>query len=84
VGRGVTVTTPESIDDARRRHGPQAGKVLHDLQAEASLLGAMLLSGEAVVTAVGLVSPDDFYKPTHGHIFEAIQALHAKGKPADP
>jgi hypothetical protein len=80
----VTVTTPESIDDVRRRHGAQAGKVLHDLQAEESLIGAMLLSAEAVVTAVGLVSPDDFYKPAHGHIFEAVQTLHAQGRPADP
>lgn len=56
----------------------------HNLDAEASLLGAMLLSVDAIAAAVEIVTVDDFYKPTHGHIFAAITTLHGRGDPADP
>ncbi len=55
----------------------------HNLEVESSLLGAMLLSREAIADAVELVTPDDFYKPSHGHIFEAITALYSAGEPVD-
>ena len=56
----------------------------HNLQAEESLLGAMLLSRDAIAAAVEIVDADNFYKPAHGHIFEAITSLFAAGEPADP
>lgn len=56
----------------------------HNLQAEESLLGAMLLSRDAIAAAVEVVSADDFYKPAHGHVFDAITSLFAAGEPADP
>ena len=75
----------QSLEDVRRRQPRQsAGRVPpHDLQAEQSLLGAMLLSKDAVSAAVETCAPDDFYKPAHGHIFEAICTLYAQGEPAD-
>lgn len=59
-------------------------RVPHDLEAEESLLGAMLLSRDAIATAVERCSATDFYKPAHGHIFDAVSVLYAKGEPADP
>ena len=56
----------------------------HDLQAEESLLGAMLLSKEAISIASEKLTSNDFYKPSHGHIFDAITSLSATGEPADP
>ena len=57
----------------------------HNLEAEESLLGAMLLSKDAIAVASELgVRGADFYKPAHGHIFDAITALSATGEPADP
>ena len=56
----------------------------HNLAAEESLLGAMLLSKDAIATAVELVDADDFYKPAHGHIFEAVASLFSAGEPVDP
>jgi len=57
----------------------------HNLDAEASLLGAMLLSREAVGIAVERgVHPDEFYKPAHRHIFDAIRSLNTAGEPVDP
>jgi replicative DNA helicase len=56
----------------------------HNIQAEESLLGAMLLKQSAIADAVQLVSTEDFYKPAHGHIFDAISSLYGAGQPVDP
>ena len=73
-------------DDAPPRGRPAgSGRVPpHNLQAEESLLGSMLLSKDAIAVASELLHADDFYKPAHGHIFDAITALTAAGEPADP
>ena len=57
----------------------------HNLEAEESLLGAMLLSRDAIVAAteVGL-GAEEFYKPAHGHVFDAVTSLYGAGEPADP
>lgn len=55
-----------------------------NLQAEESLLGALLLSSRAVEATVDLLTPDDFYKPAHGTIFDAIRRLYADALPIDP
>jgi len=55
-----------------------------NLQAEESLLGAMLLSKDAISIASERLTADDFYKPAHGHIYDAITSLNAAGEPADP
>ncbi|MEY2478947.1 MAG: replicative helicase [Actinomycetota bacterium] len=75
----------QSIDEARRRQRSGGGRVPpHNLEAEESLLGAMLLSRDAIASAVEACSADDFYKPAHGHVFEAITSLYGQGEPADP
>jgi hypothetical protein len=55
----------------------------HDLEAEESLLGAMLLSNDAAVMATDVVWAGDFYKPAHGHIFTAMAALLEQGAAID-
>ena len=56
----------------------------HNLEAEESLLGAMLLSRDAIADAAEIVSVEHFYRPAHAHVFEAISALYAVGDPIDP
>ena len=56
----------------------------HNLDAEESLLGAMLLSRDATASAIEFCVSEDFYKPAHSHIFGAITALYTRGEPADP
>jgi len=56
----------------------------HNLEAEESLIGAMLLSRDAIAAGVECCTAEDFYKPAHGRIFEAVLSLYAKGQPADP
>jgi replicative DNA helicase len=55
------------------------------VDAEASLLGAMMLSEEAISIVLdrGLKS-EDFYKPAHRHVFDAIRSLSIAGEPVDP
>src|SRR6188472_2000936 len=68
-----------------RRRPAGAGRVPpHNLSAEESVLGASLLSRDAIgaVSEQGL-RPEDFYRPGHQHIFDAIRALYATGAPAD-
>lgn len=55
----------------------------HNLGAEASLLGACLLSRRAIDDTAGTVTPDQFYRPAHSHIYAAITQLHAEGEPVD-
>jgi replicative DNA helicase len=72
-------TSPE-----QSQRPPGASRVPpHDLQAEESLLGAMLLSADAISAAAGVVVTADFYKPAHGHIFDAVHTLYAAGQPVD-
>ena len=73
-----------STPDDRPGQGKPARVPPHDLQAEESLLGAMLLSRDAISVGSEMLSGDDFYKPAHAHIFEAICSLTAAGEPADP
>jgi replicative DNA helicase len=53
------------------------------IEAEESLIGAMLLSAEAVSIAYESVRAEDFYRPLHGQIFGAIIDLAHAGEPVD-
>ena len=76
----------QSIDDARRRHDSGGARVPpHNLEAEESLLGAMMLSREAISAAIeARIEPRDFYKPAHGMVYDAAFGLHSRGEPVDP
>jgi len=52
--------------------------------AERAVLAAMLLSGEAIVTALELVTEDMFYREGHRRLFRSMQALHNSGAVVDP
>ncbi|MDQ1582968.1 MAG: replicative helicase [Microbacteriaceae bacterium] len=55
----------------------------HDLLAEQSALGGMLLSKDAVADVVEVVRGTDFYIPKHEIVFDAILALYSHGEPTD-
>ena len=52
-------------------------------EAEASLLGAVLIDNEALVKIADRVSPDDFYDERHQRIYESIMQLYEKRNPID-
>jgi replicative DNA helicase len=55
----------------------------HDLLAEQSAIGGMLLSKDAVADVIESVRAVDFYVPKHEIIFDAILSLYAHGEPTD-
>ncbi|MFC6356275.1 replicative DNA helicase [Luethyella okanaganae] len=55
----------------------------HDLLAEQSTLGGMLLSKDAVADVVETLRGPDFYIPKHEIIFDAILSLYSHGEPTD-
>ena len=56
----------------------------HNLEAEQSVIGAMLMDSHAVDVAGEILVGEDFYSRQNGIIFDAIQELRAENKPADP
>ena len=55
----------------------------HSIDAEESVLGAVLLSSEAANVALETLHAEDFYKPAHQLIFEVVQGLFDSNEPID-
>ena len=55
----------------------------HNLDAEQSVLGAMMASKEAIANVLEVLQADDFYQPAHVEIYEAIMAIFARGEAPD-
>ncbi len=55
----------------------------HNLDAEISLLGALLLDKEAITKVADLITPEDFYKMGHGDVFAAMLGLYERREPID-
>lgn len=54
-----------------------------DPSAEISVLGAMLLSKDAIAEVLETLNGADFYNPAHQAVYEAVLDLYASGSPAD-
>ncbi|MGH7867110.1 MAG: DnaB-like helicase N-terminal domain-containing protein, partial [Candidatus Dormibacteraceae bacterium] len=55
----------------------------HDLEAEASVLGAILLDPTAITRILEMLDPEDFYRENGGQIFKAAISLFREGEPID-
>jgi replicative DNA helicase len=55
----------------------------NDLEAEQSVLGAMMLSKEAIDVVAGVVHEEDFYREANRKVYRAIVDLHEQGTPID-
>src|ERR1700760_660155 len=82
--------TPEGVSTTSRMATPAQALATapvppQNLDAEESVLGAMMLNALAIgaVTESTHLSAADFYRESHGHIFRAILSLYAKGEPVD-
>jgi replicative DNA helicase len=54
-----------------------------NVEAEQAVLGAILLHSEALITTMERLSSDDFYRPTHQRIYEAMTELSEEDEPVD-
>lgn len=55
----------------------------HNKEAEQSVIGAIFLEPQALITASETLMPEDFYQSAHKRIFETMIDLNNAGKPID-
>ena len=55
----------------------------HSVEAEQSVIGAMMIDQEAITVASEMLSSEDFYQKQYGVLFDAMTGLYAEGKPVD-
>ena len=73
----------DSARDEGRSSGPADRTPPQDLQAEQSVLGAMLMSKDAIADVVEVIRGADFYRPAHEMVYDAVLDLYGRGEPAD-
>lgn len=55
----------------------------HDLAAEQSVLGAVFIAPDTIISLADELVPDDFYKPANKIVFKTMLSLFKKGEPID-
>ena len=55
----------------------------HSIEAEQSVIGAMIMDREAITVTSEIISGDDFYSRQYGVVFDAMVELNDEGKPVD-
>jgi replicative DNA helicase len=72
-----TQAEDQDILESQGRIPPQA------VEVEEAILGSMLIESEAATIALNLLKTDDFYKPGHRFIYDAMKSLHENGNALD-
>ncbi len=55
----------------------------HNIEAEQSVLGAIIMDHEAMTVASEILRPNDFYRPDHQEVYSAIMELFTSNSPVD-
>ncbi|HBA64124.1 MAG TPA: replicative DNA helicase [Lachnospiraceae bacterium] len=55
----------------------------HSIEAEQSVIGAMLMDKDAIMTASEIITGDDFYQKAYGVVFDSIVEMFNEGVPVD-
>jgi len=78
------VSNEKSIEGAVNRPLAEMDRIPpQNLEAEQSVIGAVLLENEAIAAAIETLRPDDFYKKAHKEMFIAMLSLYEKNEPID-
>ncbi len=54
-----------------------------NIEAEQSVLGSLMIDKNAIIKIADLIKPEDFYKDSHGKIYEAMVYLYEHRQPID-
>src|SRR5258706_7055578 len=77
-----------SLDSTARKQVPESAPLYrtapHNIEAEQSLLGAILVNNEALYRVSDFLEPIHFFEPIHQQIFEIARSLIRTGKLASP
>ncbi len=78
-GNGSTYRnkSDNNVLEQQGRVPPQA------IEVEEAVLGAMLIEHEAATIALQMLKAEDFYRPAHTHIYEALHDLYERDNPLD-
>jgi replicative DNA helicase len=63
--------------------GPYERVPPHNIEAEESVLGSMLLSKDAIAEVLEMLREEDFYRPAHRTVFQSVLSLYAHGQAVD-
>lgn len=55
----------------------------HDIEAEQAVLGSMLTDKDAVISAIEILRPEDFYREDNKAVYSSILNLYSKAEPID-
>ena len=55
----------------------------YNIDAERSVLGAVMLNRRALMDVLEIVKSEDFYDPVNGEIYDAIWELYKESRPVD-
>ena len=55
----------------------------HSMEAEQSVIGAMIMDRDAITVASEILTSEDFYQKQYGILFDAMTELYTEGKPVD-
>ena len=55
----------------------------HNMEAEQTILGGVLMNNDALNQIMDVLSPDDFYREAHAILFEGMVGLYNRGDPID-
>jgi replicative DNA helicase len=55
----------------------------HNLEAEQTILGGILINNDALNQVVDILSSEDFYRESHAHIYEGMLSLYNRDDPVD-
>jgi replicative DNA helicase len=74
-----------AVGDAASRVSPSPAERVppHNLEAEESVLGSMLLSKDAIAEVLELLREEDFYRPAHRTVFTTMLDQYARGEAVD-
>ena len=84
--------SPDGLSNGARPSGTGGAMVPYDylrrvppqnLEAEASVLGAVILENDCLPQILEILRPDDFYRQSHEKIFRAMLAISEAGTPID-
>jgi replicative DNA helicase len=70
-----------AADDVRRIRPERVPP--HNLEAEESVLGSMMLSPDAIADVIEIVRPVDFYRTPNAKIFDTLREIYGRGDPVD-
>ena len=80
----VAEVMPPYSDEARLSDRTLSDRMPpQDMEAEQCVLGAMLMSKDAIADVVEVLRGADFYRPAHEQVYHAIIDLYGRGEPAD-